>query len=109
MYGTSLVVQWVRLNALNAEGLGSIPGQRTRSHTPQLSLDTAKLVNQLILKNSVCILNLQHISSGLPIFQVFHGHMWLVASILDGLSLGGFIITVQISTSLRRVNSNSKS
>ena len=103
------MVQWVRLNALNAEGLGSIPGQRTRSHMPQLRLDTAKLINQLIFKNSVCVLNLQHISSGLPTFQVFHGHVWLVASILDGLRLGGFIITVQISTSLSRVNSNSKS
>ena len=30
--GTSLVVQWLRLHAPNAEGLGSIPGQGTRSH-----------------------------------------------------------------------------
>ena len=29
--GTSLVVQWVRLRVPNAEGLGSIPGQGTRS------------------------------------------------------------------------------
>ena len=29
--GTSLVVQWVRLHAPNAGGLGSIPGQGTRS------------------------------------------------------------------------------
>ena len=28
---TSLVVQWVRLHAPNAEGLGSIPGQGTRT------------------------------------------------------------------------------
>ena len=34
--GTSLVVQWLRLRASNAGGLGSIPGQGTRSHVPQL-------------------------------------------------------------------------
>ena len=33
---TSLLVQWLRVCAPNAEGPGSIPGQRTRSHTPQL-------------------------------------------------------------------------
>ena len=31
-WGTSLVVQWLRLHAPNAGGLGSIPGQGTRSH-----------------------------------------------------------------------------
>ena len=30
--GTSLVAQWIRLCAPNAGGLGSIPGQGTRSH-----------------------------------------------------------------------------
>ena len=35
---TSLVVQWLRLCALNAEGPGSILSQGTRSHMPQLSL-----------------------------------------------------------------------
>ena len=30
--GTSLVAQWLRLHTPNAEGLGSIPGQGTRSH-----------------------------------------------------------------------------
>ena len=34
--GTSLVVQWLRLRAPNAGGLGSIPGQGTRSHMLQL-------------------------------------------------------------------------
>ena len=29
------LVQWLRLRAPNAEGLGSIPGQGTRSHIPQ--------------------------------------------------------------------------
>ena len=28
--GTSLAVQWVRLHAANAEGMGSIPGQGTK-------------------------------------------------------------------------------
>ncbi|TEA37367.1 hypothetical protein DBR06_SOUSAS1910059, partial [Sousa chinensis] len=34
--GASLVVQWVRLYAPFAGDPGSIPGQRTRSHMPQL-------------------------------------------------------------------------
>ena len=34
--GTSLVVQWLRLCTPNAGGPGSIPGQGTRSHMPQL-------------------------------------------------------------------------
>ena len=33
---TSVVVQWLRLCAPNARGLGSIPGQGTRFHMPQL-------------------------------------------------------------------------
>ena len=40
--GTSLVVQWLRLCAPNAGGLGLIPGQRTRSHMLQLRPSTAK-------------------------------------------------------------------
>ena len=36
--GTSLDVQWLRLRALNAEGLGSIPGQGTRPHMPPLKI-----------------------------------------------------------------------
>ena len=35
---TSLVVQWLRLWALKAGGLGSIPDQGTRSHTLQLCI-----------------------------------------------------------------------
>ena len=31
-FGTSLMVQWLRLCAPNADGLGSIPGWGTRSH-----------------------------------------------------------------------------
>ena len=33
--GTSLVIRWLRLCALNAEGLGLIPCQGTRSHMLQ--------------------------------------------------------------------------
>ena len=39
--GTSLLVQWVRLCVPNAGGPGSIPGQRTKAHMPQLRLGTA--------------------------------------------------------------------
>ena len=40
--GTSLVVQWLRLYALNAENLGLIPNQGTKSHLPQIRSGTAK-------------------------------------------------------------------
>ena len=36
--GTSLVVQWLRLHTPNAGDPGSIPGQGTRCHMPQLSI-----------------------------------------------------------------------
>ncbi|TEA41389.1 hypothetical protein DBR06_SOUSAS7910066, partial [Sousa chinensis] len=39
----SLMVQWLRLHAPNSEGPGSIPGQRTRSHMPQLRACTPQL------------------------------------------------------------------
>ena len=35
-YSSSLKVQWLRLQASNAEGLGSIPDQGTRSYMQQL-------------------------------------------------------------------------
>ena len=35
---TSLVVQWLRLCAPNAAGPGSIPGQGTKPHLPQLKI-----------------------------------------------------------------------
>ncbi|TEA33197.1 hypothetical protein DBR06_SOUSAS8010046, partial [Sousa chinensis] len=38
LQGTSLVVQWLRLCAPNARGPGSIPGQGTRTHMPQLKI-----------------------------------------------------------------------
>ena len=34
--GTSLVVQWLKLHALKAGDLCSMPSQGTRSHVPQL-------------------------------------------------------------------------
>ena len=39
--GSFLVVQWLRLSTPNAGGPGSIPGQRTRSHVPQLKIPNA--------------------------------------------------------------------
>ena len=36
--GTSLVVQGLRLRVRNAGGLGSIPGQGTRSHVLQIKM-----------------------------------------------------------------------
>ena len=45
--GTSLVVQWLRLHAPNARSLGSIPGQGTRSHMPQLRVPRERNGNPL--------------------------------------------------------------
>ena len=39
----SLVVQWLKARASSAEGLGSIPGQESRFHMPQLRPGSAKL------------------------------------------------------------------
>ena len=44
--GTSLVVQWLKLRTPNAGGLGSIPGQGTRSHMPQLRVQYLKQTKQ---------------------------------------------------------------
>ena len=41
--GTSLVVQWLRLHTCNAGGLGSNPGQGTRSVMMQLSVHMLQL------------------------------------------------------------------
>ena len=40
-HGTSLVVQWQRLCAVNAGSLGSIPAPGTRSHATTKSLHAA--------------------------------------------------------------------
>ncbi|TEA24285.1 hypothetical protein DBR06_SOUSAS26710012, partial [Sousa chinensis] len=37
----SLVVQWLRFHVPKAGGPGSIPGQGTRSHVPQLKIPRA--------------------------------------------------------------------
>ena len=42
MTGMSLVAHWLRHHTPNAGGQGSIPGQGTRSHKPQLRPGTAK-------------------------------------------------------------------
>ncbi|TEA34510.1 hypothetical protein DBR06_SOUSAS10710064, partial [Sousa chinensis] len=39
----SLIVQWLRLCSPNAGGLGSIPGQGTGSHMPQLRVHMLQL------------------------------------------------------------------
>lgn len=50
--GTSLLVQWPRFCTPNAGGLGSIPGQKTRSYRPQLKIshDTTKIRSSQINK-----------------------------------------------------------
>ena len=47
--GTSLVVQWLRLCTPTAGSLGSVPGQGTRSRTPQLSVHMPQLKSYMLL------------------------------------------------------------
>ena len=53
MLGISLAVQWLKLHAPNAGGLGSIPGQGTASHMQQLRAFTPPLrIPQTAMKSS---------------------------------------------------------
>ena len=51
--GTSLVVQGLRLHISSARGLGSIPGQGTRSHMPQLRVFTLQLKTPHAMRNEL--------------------------------------------------------
>ena len=54
--GTSLVVQWLGLQAVNAGRLGSIPGQGTRSHMKQPRVHLPQLrpgKSRLVVSSSV--------------------------------------------------------
>ena len=55
MWGTYLVVQWLRLWAPDAGGPGLIPGQGTRSHMQQLRHSAAKSIKKLIKKNKIYV------------------------------------------------------
>ena len=72
LLGTSLVIQWLRPHAPNAGGLGSIPGQGTRSHMPQVLVkcshaatketmccnqDPAQSINNKYLERKNCLLS----------------------------------------------------
>ena len=54
-----MVVQWLRICAPNAGGLGLIPGQGTRSHMLQLR-GVAKNINTIFLKVSYLNLRQSH-------------------------------------------------
>ena len=55
--GTYLVVQWLRLLTLNAGGLGSIPGQGTRSYLLQLRVHILQLkILEAAAKMLACVL-----------------------------------------------------
>ena len=48
---TSLVIWWLRLHAPNAQDLGLIPGQGTRSHMLQLSSRAAMKIKDPECRN----------------------------------------------------------
>ena len=55
---TSLVVQWLGLHTINAGGPGSIPGQGTRSHMPQLRVCMLQRRQQILSAttiNKICV------------------------------------------------------
>ncbi|TEA14749.1 hypothetical protein DBR06_SOUSAS3110064, partial [Sousa chinensis] len=51
----SLEVQWLRLNAPNAEGPGSIPDRGARSHMPHVQLKIPHATSKKILHTAVKI------------------------------------------------------
>ena len=53
-FGTSLVVQWLRLCTLEAGPPGSIPGQETRSHMPQLRVHMNELPELVMDREAWC-------------------------------------------------------
>ena len=59
--GTSLVVQWLRLCAPGAGGMGSIPSQGTRSHMSQLRVHMlqVKRSHVLQLRTPLAIMNIE--------------------------------------------------
>ena len=50
--GISLVVQWLRLHALNAGGLGLIPSQELRSHMLKLRVCMPQLKIRMLQQRS---------------------------------------------------------
>ena len=52
--GASLVVLWLRFHAPNAGGSGSIPGQGTRSHAPEVRPERLHSQNANNKKTEVC-------------------------------------------------------
>ena len=55
-----MMVQWLRLRAPNAGGLGSIPGQGTRSHRAQLRSGAAKQINVFLKKKPILKLKINY-------------------------------------------------
>ena len=59
--GTSLAVQWLRFCTPNAGGLGSIPGQGTGFHIPQLKIPSVstktqhRQINHLKKEKRICL------------------------------------------------------
>ena len=54
------MVQWLRFRAPNAGGLGSIPGQGTRSRMPQLRPGAAKFKKKNVIQ--ICYMHMMMIS-----------------------------------------------
>ena len=54
MSETSLMVQRLRLHTPNARGPGSIPGQGTRAHMPQVRSSTAQKSNKYFPMTDSC-------------------------------------------------------
>ena len=63
-YGPSLLVHWLRLQAYNAEGQGSIPGQGTRSHMPLTKTWCSQINNKRVQMNLFLKLSYQEVREG---------------------------------------------
>ena len=69
--GTSLVTQWLRLQALNAGRPGSIPGQGTRSHMPQLRDHMSQLKTPYAARAAILCTTTKTQHSQINILKVF--------------------------------------
>ena len=87
--GISLVVQWLRLRAPNAGGLGSTPGQGTRAHMPQLRPSAAKHITNIKNQNTGLLLKFPSLSEVTHPDEIINSQRpitWGVRSIIKTIS-----------------------
>ena len=89
LHWASLPVQWLRLGASTAVGMGSIPGQGTKIHRPSSATQKQikiKTTSGLIQSNTTSHKWLSKLKSSslvsLATLQLLNIHLWLMAAVL---------------------------